>query len=514
MPLLGQNRLGTSRIAFRADEVQDSRRTDEPTSRENQLLRMIYDGKFSTSRWHLGLLVALGVLTSPAVLWGQAGVPGFGGGGGMPSPAGSKPPTYQPPVFERREPGELIVDVKITGNQSVSESRIRNELQTRVGRDFDPAVVQGDVRRLSSTGLFRNVQTFRRAVPRGVEVTFQVTELPTIRHLRFEGRDKIRESTLRKKAELKVGEPLNRYRVEEARRKLQELYVEKGFADAQVELVEGNKPEDQGVVFSIYEGPQQRFFHTRFLGNTIVSDARLRTQIQSKPGILWLFKGKVDREQIEADRDLLVAYYRSLGYFKARVGRYLDFSESGKWLTLTYVIDEGPRYQIRNVSLVGNDTFTTDSLTANLGLKPGDYFDSRKMNRDLMEMRDLYGSQGYIHADVKADPQFLEEPGKIDLVYDIREGEQYRVGRIIVNIEGDNPHTRRNVVINRLSLAPNDIIDIREIRASERRLRSAELFLSDPTRGISPTIAIRPPELTDGPRLVDRPSAGSNDASY
>ena len=338
--------------------------------------------------------------------------------------------------------------------------------------------------------------------------------MPTISHLRFEGRDKIRESTLRKKAELKVGEPLNRYRVEEARRKLQELYVEKGFADAQVELVEGNKPEDQGVVFSIYEGPQQRFFHTRFLGNTIVSDARLRTQIQSKPGILWMFKGKVDREQIEADRDLLVAYYRSLGYFKARVGRYLDFSESGKWLTLTYVIDEGPRYQIQNVSLVGNDTFTTDSLTANLGLKPGDYFDSRKMNRDLMEMRDLYGSQGYIHADVKADPQFLEEPGKIDLVYDIREGEQYRVGRIIVNIEGDNPHTRRNVVINRLSLAPNDIIDIREIRASERRLRSAELFLSDPTRGISPTIAIRPPELTDGPRLVDRPSAGSNDASY
>ncbi len=167
------------------------------------------------------------------------------------------------------------------------------------------------------------------------------------------------------------------------------------------------------------------------------------------------------------------------------MGRYLDFNDSGQWLTLTYVIDEGPRYQIRNVTLVGNDTFTTPSLMERLELTSGQFFDSRKMNRDLSELRDTYGSQGYIHADIKADPQFLEEPGMIDLVYDIQEGDQYRVGKITVNIEGDNPHTRRNVVINRLSLAPNDIIDIREIRASERRLKSSELFLSDPTQGVS-----------------------------
>lgn len=449
--------------------------------------------------------VVLLVCGSTSSLWGQSGMPGFGQGG-MPSVRPEeKASTYQPPVFERREPGEPVVDVKIAGNQAVTEARIRKELQTRVGRDFDPAIVQADVRRLSSTGLFRNVQTFRQVVPGGVEVTFQVSELPTIEYLRFEGRSKIRESTLRKKSELKVGEPLNRYRVEEARRKIQDAYLEKGFADAQVELQEGDKPGDKGVVFAIHEGAQQRFFQTHFTGNTIVSDARLRTQIQSKPGILWLFKGKVDRQQIEGDRERLVAYYRSLGYFKARVGRYLDFSDSGNWLTLTYVIDEGPRYQIRNITLVGNDTFTTPSLMDRLELTSGQFFDSRKMNRDLAELRDTYGSQGYIHADIKADPQFLEEPGMIDLVYDIQEGDQYRVGKITVNIEGDNPHTRRNVVINRLSLAPNDIIDIREIRASERRLKSSELFLSDPTQGVGPSIAIRPPEYSDGPRLAEQP---------
>ena len=476
---------------------------------------MLHDLKFRIGHLTGCPLWLVLVLGSAPSMFAQMGGPGLGGGGmSSPRPPGETP-SYQPPVFERREPGEPVVAVKITGNQVVPESRIRAQLQTRIGRDFDPAVVQGDVRRLSSTGLFRNVQTYRQEVSGGVAVTFQVTELPTIGYVRFEGREKIREKTLLKTAELKVGEPLHRYRVEEARRKLQEFYQEKGFADAQVELKEGSNAGDQGVVFAIHEGQKQRIFHTRFLGNTIVSDARLRTQIESKPGILWIFKGKVDRQQIEDDRERLVAYYRSLGYFKARVGRYLDFSDSGQWLTLTYVIDEGPRYQIRNLALAGNNTFTTDSLMERLELKPGDYFDSRKMNRDLMELRDAYGSQGYIHADIKADPQFLEEPGMIDLVYDVQEGEQYRVGKIIVNIEGDNPHTRRNVVINRLSLAPNDIIDIREIRASERRLRSSELFLSDPTRGVSPSIAIRPPEFSDGPRMADQsPPDGPNGTSY
>ena len=36
--------------------------------------------------------------------------------------------------------------------------------------------------------------------------------------------------------------------VEEGRRKIQELYESKGFARAQVEILEGNKPQDQGVV--------------------------------------------------------------------------------------------------------------------------------------------------------------------------------------------------------------------------------------------------------------------------
>ena len=459
-------------------------------------------------------MLAVGVIVAaiaPTACFAQMGSPFGGSRGAPPGPRGpSEAPTYRAPVFERREASEPVVAVKIVGHRVIEEGRIRQHLQTRVGRDFDPEVVRADVRRLSSSGMFRNVHTYRKPVDGGVEVTFEVVELPLISQLEFVGNEKIKSKTLMKKSELSVGDPLQRYDVEEARRKIEEHYHEKGYSDALVEIKTGDQPGDNSVVFSIFEGERQRIFRTRFIGNTIATDARLKTQIKSKPGIAWMFKGEVKRDELDNDIQRLTAYYRSLGYFKARIGRELDFGNSGKWLTVTFVIDEGPRYKIRQLSLVGNTTFTSESLQDRLNLTSGDFFDSRRMNRDLSALRDTYGGEGYIHADIQADPRFLEEPGTMDLVYNIEEGEQYRVGKIVVNILGDNPHTRRNVVINRLSLAPNDIIDIREIRASERRLSSSQLFLSDPARGISPTIAIQPPELSDGPRFAKQPSSASD----
>ena len=42
-----------------------------------------------------------------------------------------------------------------------------------------------------------------------------------------------------------------------------------------------------------------------------------------------------------------------------------------------------------------------------------------------------------------------------------------------------------------------DIIDIRELRASERRLRAAQLFLDQPQQGTSPRIVVLPPEVKE-----------------
>ena len=106
------------------------------------------------------------------------------------------------------------------------------------------------------------------------------------------------------------------------------------------------------------------------------------------------------------------------------------------------MIDEGPRYRIRDMSVVGDEKFDAQQLLAQLKLKQGDYFNLDKMQLDENALRDAYGSQGHIFADIKASPRFLEEPGQLDLVYQIEEGDMFRVGKINIHVAGDSPHTR------------------------------------------------------------------------
>ncbi len=394
----------------------------------------------------------------------------------------------------------LVADVRVVGNQTTSENQIRTHLRTRQHREFDAELVRNDIHRLASTGRFQNVRTYTQETPEGVVVTFEVVEQPTIHYIRFLGNRGLSDRALLRTSGLSVGDPMNRFAVEEARRKIEELYHSKGFPKTEVLIQEGDQARDRGAVFAINEGNLERILNVRFIGNEIASDSRLKTQIRSKPGWFYLFGGRIDLRQVDEDLQRLTAYYRNLGFFSARVGRDLNFTESGRWVTITFVIDEGPRYVVRNVSVVGNEVFDGDALLDRLELNSGDYFNLGRMRSDVNMLQDIYGGQGYIFADIRADPRFLEEPGELDLVYSVQEGQPWRAGRINVNIEGEHPHTRQSVVLNRLSIRPGDLIDIREVRASERRLKASQLFSNDPMQGNPPEVRVRPPELAD---LVD-----------
>ncbi|MEE8452657.1 MAG: POTRA domain-containing protein, partial [Thermoguttaceae bacterium] len=390
---------------------------------------------------------------------------------------------------------EQVVEVRIVGNVAVPKSRVIRILRTRAGRAYNLELIEEDVRRLNNTGLFVDIRTFSQQVPGGRVVVFEVIERPTLKEVLYVGNSKIKTPLLEKETKLKAGEALDPFAVEEGRLKIEEFYKSKGFGNVRVTIFEGNKPTDRRVVYLINEGRKQKILWTKFVGNTIAWDDRLRTQIQSKPPILYMFKGEVDRKQIDEDVNRLTAYYRGLGFFSARISRELEFVADQNWLILTFVIAEGPRYKIRNVSFAGNRRFSDEELAARLNLKNGQDFNQAAMNKDVATLKELYGRIGYVFADVKAVPGFDEMPGTLDLVYNVREGDRYRVGPISVEIKGEYPHTKITTVLNRISLKPGDIVDIRKLRESERRLRASGLFLVDPLSGAQPRIVFSPPEF-------------------
>jgi outer membrane protein insertion porin family len=414
--------------------------------------------------------------------------------------------------------GTPVVDVKIVGNRQVSEGKIFRQLQTRAGVNYNPDVVGEDVRRLVSNLHFIDVKTQFVEVPGGVIVTYKVVERPVLESVTFLGNTNMKSDKLLKETGLEVGSALDLVQIGEGRRKLLELYKSKGFNHVEITIQEGNEPSHRRAVYAVYEGPQQVVRQVNFVGNKIVTAGRLRTLLQTKKPIAWFFGGKFNPENLDADVDKLVSYYHALGYWDVRIGREVDMNEKGDAIRVTFVIDDGALFKVRNISIVGNKKFETSELMGLVKLQGNQFFDQPSLQKDITAVKNLYGSQGYVYCDVRADARFLEDSGLLDLVFQIEEGARYRVGKVEVAIGGENPHTKITAVLNRVSLRPGDVVDTRELNKSERRIKASGLFRNDPQRNIAPKIVYTPAEMEalaalpdDGPSRSRGPRGQSPD---
>jgi outer membrane protein insertion porin family len=438
--------------------------------------------------------LALGLVLAGARSHAQVDAPGGT------SPVDAVPPQGFPPSPETAPlvaPHEHVVDIRVVGNSAISREKVLANIGTRVGHPFDPTTYERDIRKLSTKNWFVHVTPRTERVAGGIVITLEVVERPILQYVKYIGNVKVKSAkTLSKETGLKKGDPLDTFAIQDGARKLESYYQAKGFNSIKVSVLEGTKPGDKGAVYLINEGKIQKFSTVKFEGNSysIAPDGRLKTMIQSKPPLFWLFKGQVDPKKIEEDVQKLEVYYRGLGFFKAHIGREYEFNEKEDKVSLVFHINEGPRYQVRNISFLGNKIYPEEAFATQRKMNGGDYFDQNKMNTDIGIVKDLYGSNGYVFADVVAELKFDEEPGFLDVIYQVSEGDQYRIGEISVVIKGDNAHTRHNTVLNRLSMRPGDIADIRDFRSSERRLKLSGLYNVDPSKGDTPKIVFSPPD--------------------
>ena len=125
-------------------------------------------------------------------------------------------------------------------------------------------------------------------------------------------------------------------------------------------------------------------------------------------------------------------------------------------------------------------------------------FEQAKMNADVDWLKELYGSQGYVFADIQAEPIFLGGAGQARRACTTSTKASAGASATSSSTSTARIRTRRSqTALNRLSIRSGEIVDIREIQASERRLQASGLFLTDPVRGVMPKITYHIPELED-----------------
>jgi outer membrane protein assembly complex protein YaeT len=410
---------------------------------------------------------------------------------------------------------EQIAEVRVQGNRSVATQKIMAEIRTRAGTPPDRKLIEEDVRRLVATRQFFDVGVEFLREPHGLVVLFRVLEGNQIRDIAIEGNRAISTDKLREKAGLKPEKDksgtksahpgtFDISRSKDAARTMEDLYHEKGYPFARVTVVEGSEPGDKRLVFRVVEGPKVAITDVDFvfLDTDTLGARLLATKIKSKPRKFGFYGGKYNAREIDEDVQRLSAYYRSLGFFDAKVSREPRESDDRSKVNVIFVIQEGPQYHVRSIVFKGNEKLPNERLTEGMKLKIGEPFNQAKFQQDSQKVKDKYGALGHIEATdggglkINPDVRFLDEPGQVDVVYHITEGEPYYVGRIFIT---GNHTTRDNVIRSQIRIYPGEVLDTTMLRRSEANLRKTQLFLANFQQGTGPSLT----PMGEGPNLRD-----------
>jgi outer membrane protein assembly complex protein YaeT len=380
-----------------------------------------------------------------------------------------------------------VVEVRFEGLEHVREQTARSYVKTRVGDEFNAEVVRNDEQRLLKSARFSSVVATRTQTTEGVIVTFIVQERPLVEGLRIEGNKVFSDETLRKELTFGTYSPLNAFEVEAGRQAILAKYTARGYAQAAVET-DPEALQDNRVVYRVVEGPQVRVRDLEFEGNEYYTDWRLSRAVASAERLWPFVDGFLDPEQVQRDLTTIRNLYVSEGFLDVEVDRLLEYSADKTSAALTFVVREGPRYRVNRMIFRGNTVFGDEELAGRLQLGRGEYYVAETVRRDVERLEETYGELGYINALVDERKQYLdptaplpewardlpEEPvGLLNVVFDVQEADQFRVGR--VHIRG-NDVTQDRVIRRELRFFPEQLFNTVAVEKSRRGLRETWLF--------------------------------------
>lgn len=383
---------------------------------------------------------------------------------------------WQPVFTSAQQDSEVTVaDIRIEGNQTIPESVILQKIQAQPQRPISERLIREDIRSMMSTRWFFSVKERLDETADGLVLVYTVHEKPIVQRVEFRGNKKIKLKHLKAWTGLKAGSPFDARANHEAVNRIEREYKDKGYYFAKVSLIKGGNPGDREVIFQIVEGPKVQVKERTFEGNIFWSPGDLRKNLVSKEAFL-IFGGIYNPDTIPADIEALKGYYKSVGFFDVEVTGKPLFSKDRSDVNLHFTITEGRRYKIREIRYEGNSTIATNRLKGGSKLNDGEYYSAYPLSKDVRRMLGYYGEKGHFFATVNPVPHFLEQPGIVDLVFEIDEDRPRYVRDINITYDGDHPHTKQTVALDRLQIQPGDLADPSRIRRGQSRLNGSQLF--------------------------------------
>lgn len=395
-------------------------------------------------------------------------------------------------IIDYRNPDEYIIGgINISGIKFLDTNALIGLSGLRVGQriDIPGELITQAVKKLWNQGLFSDVRiTITRIEGETVFLDVYLQERPRLSTINFPGMRNSATTDLLEKINIPNGSQVTSHLLSNAKKRITDYYVDKGFLNTKVNIVEKDDPDRQNNVIlniTVDKGSKVKIADITFEGSQEYTDKRLRRVLkETKKRNLNFFKpSKFISSKFDEDKFKLTEFYNENGFRDFEILSDSLFPISDKRVGLIIKINEGNKYYLRNIDWVGNSVYPKEALIQRLKIEPGSVYNQSLLEKRLRTDEDavssLYLDNGYLFSQV-LPVESKVEGDSIDLEIRIFEGDQAYLNNVII---AGNTRTNEHVVRRELYTMPGDLFSKKNIIRSVRQV--AVLGHFDPEK-ISP----------------------------
>ena len=335
---------------------------------------------------------------------------------------------------------------------------------------------------------------------------------PRVSTINYYGIKKSEREDMEAKLGIMKGSQITPNMIDRAKILAKKYFDDKGYKNAEINIQQRDDVTGKNQVIldvNIDKHDKMKIREIIIEGNKSLKSSKIKGGLFKK-GVLtkmneagklssFLKSKKFTDERYKTAKQNLIDKYNELGYRDMTIVEDSVWNVDENHVNIYMKIDEGQKYYIRNITWVGNTVISSDDLNRMLGMKTGDVYNQKQLNKRLSEDDDAVGNyywnNGYLF--YRLDPTEVNIVGdSIDLEMRISENQQAHISH--VRIYG-NDRLYEEVVRRELRTKPGDLFSKDALMRSAREIQSMGFF--DPAK-VNPDIQ---PNYEDGAVDVNWP---------
>ncbi len=329
-----------------------------------------------------------------------------------------------------------LLSVKATGSKRFTSDQIAAATGLQIGQTVSEDDFKIVSQHLGETGAFSNVAYTFEFSPAGMRLELQVTDNDKFVPTRFDNfvwlsdlelQDKLRAAVPLFQGQLPAGGNL----VDQVSDALQTLAIEHQLK-GRVDYLRSGAVDGPIEAFDFtITGQDIRIRQVEFPGASSSEIPDLEAAGKKLSGQEYVRPAL----RIRADK-IFLPVYLSRGYLKAVFGdpqpKVVSDSPDETLVDVAFPITPGVQYKLSEFQLSGCKVFPAERLRALIRLQSGQPANAVKLEKDLDEIKRLYGSRGYMAARIASTPELNDTDAAVKYLFQVQEGDIYKMGDLEV----------------------------------------------------------------------------------